>query len=49
VEAGYGLVGMAERAASVGGTVRTGPVDGGGFEVAAVLPLQRHPARTERA
>ncbi|MDQ1513369.1 MAG: hypothetical protein QOC59_1211 [Microbacteriaceae bacterium] len=47
-EAGYGLVGMAERAASVGGTVRTGFV-AGGFEVAAVLPLQRLPARTEGA
>jgi signal transduction histidine kinase len=35
---GFGLVGMAERAAAVGGTVRHGPTDGGGFGVHAVLP-----------
>lgn len=39
---GHGLVGMRERAAMVGGTVRTAPGDDGGFVVRAVLPL--HPA-----
>ncbi|MCX4822966.1 sensor histidine kinase [Streptomyces sp. NBC_01142] len=37
---GYGIVGMRERARSVGGTLSAGPRDGGGFVVAAVLPLQ---------
>lgn len=36
---GYGLVGMRERARSVGGTIDAGPRTQGGFEVAAVLPL----------
>ncbi|WP_405623996.1 sensor histidine kinase [Streptomyces sp. NBC_00076] len=36
---GYGLVGMRERARSVGGTLDAGPRGGGGFEVTAVLPL----------
>ncbi len=38
---GYGLVGMRERARSVGGTLDAGPRPRGrgGFEVAAVLPL----------
>ncbi|WP_416977343.1 sensor histidine kinase [Streptomyces sp. T028] len=37
---GYGLMGMRERAHSVGGDLRAGPRPGGGFEVAAALPLQ---------
>ena len=37
---GYGLVGMAERAAAVGGRVEHGPTDDGGFRVRAVLPAQ---------
>jgi signal transduction histidine kinase len=37
---GYGILGMRERARSVGGTLSAGPRDGGGFVVAAVLPLQ---------
>ncbi|QKW24530.1 ATP-binding protein [Kitasatospora sp. NA04385] len=35
---GHGLLGMRERAAAVGGTLRTGPGPGGGFAVEAVLP-----------
>ncbi|MER5459563.1 histidine kinase [Streptomyces sp. NPDC002668] len=38
---GYGIAGMRERARSVGGTLAAGPRDGGGFEVAAALPLQQ--------
>ncbi|MEV0179227.1 histidine kinase [Streptomyces sp. NPDC050625] len=38
---GFGLVGMRERARSVGGTVQAGPrADGEGFEVTAQLPLE---------
>ncbi|MGI5454699.1 sensor histidine kinase [Streptomyces sp. CA-249302] len=36
---GFGLVGMRERARSVGGTLDAGPRAAGGFEVTAVLPL----------
>ena len=36
---GFGLVGMRERARSVGGTLDAGPRAEGGFEVTAVLPL----------
>ncbi|MEV6941340.1 histidine kinase [Streptomyces sp. NPDC051172] len=36
---GFGLVGMRERARSVGGTLDAGPRAQGGFEVTAVLPL----------
>jgi signal transduction histidine kinase len=36
--AGHGLVGMRERAATVGGWVRTGAAPGGGFLVEAALP-----------
>lgn len=36
---GFGLVGMRERARSVGGTLDAGPGEGGGFVVSAVLPL----------
>jgi signal transduction histidine kinase len=35
---GYGLIGMSERAAAVGGTLTAGPAPGGGFRVHARLP-----------
>jgi signal transduction histidine kinase len=37
---GNGLRGMRERAEALGGTLSAGPVDGGGFQVHAVLPVQ---------
>jgi signal transduction histidine kinase len=40
---GFGLVGMRERARSVGGTLDAGPGEGGGFTVSAVLPLPVNP------
>lgn len=46
---GYGLVGMRERARSVGGTIDAGPRTQGGFEVAAVLPLMTTVTTSERA
>jgi signal transduction histidine kinase len=36
---GYGLIGMRERAASVGGVFSAGPRPGGGFRVSADLPF----------
>jgi signal transduction histidine kinase len=36
---GHGLLGMRERVATVGGSLTTGPADGGGFLVEARLPL----------
>jgi signal transduction histidine kinase len=41
--AGHGLPGMRERATAAGGTVDIGPLPGGGFRVAARLPLGRAP------
>ncbi|MFI1164626.1 sensor histidine kinase [Streptomyces sp. NPDC020801] len=37
---GHGLIGMRERAASVGGTLKAQPRPGGGFTVTAELPLR---------
>jgi signal transduction histidine kinase len=37
-EAGHGMLGMRERAAMVGGALRTGVAEGGGFVVEADLP-----------
>jgi signal transduction histidine kinase len=36
---GYGIIGMRERAAVLGGTLEAGPTAHGGFRVQAVLPL----------
>jgi len=36
---GHGIVGMHERIGVLGGTLRTGPRPGGGYRVAATLPL----------
>lgn len=41
---GFGLVGMRERASTVGGTLQTGAGPGGGFQVAARLPLPQQQA-----
>ncbi|MCG7206792.1 histidine kinase [Streptomyces arenae] len=40
VGVGRGVVGMRERARLVGGSLRAGPLPGGGFEVAARLPVE---------
>ncbi|WP_327257812.1 sensor histidine kinase [Streptomyces sp. NBC_01244] len=40
---GFGLIGMRERARSVGGTLDARPLPGKGFEVSAVLPLGGNP------
>ena len=37
---GVGVIGMTERAASLGGTLTAGPTADGGFEVAATVPYQ---------
>ena len=41
---GHGLLGMRERAAAVGGELRTGPAIGGGFLVEATLPTSAEAA-----
>ncbi|WP_413811882.1 sensor histidine kinase [Streptomyces sp. OE57] len=40
-ESGYGLVGLAERVEEVNGHITSGPRDGGGWHVRAVLPLDK--------
>ena len=47
--AGYGLAGMRERAASVGGDLQAGRRAAGGFEVTARLPLRTQPQGEEPA
>jgi signal transduction histidine kinase len=46
---GHGLLGMRERAFSVGGSLYTGMAPGGGFLVEAVLPAEPDPVRQARA
>jgi signal transduction histidine kinase len=38
--AGHGLLGMRERAAAAGGSLRTGDAPGGGFRIEAQLPAK---------
>jgi signal transduction histidine kinase len=45
---GHGIIGMRERAAALGGTLEAGPRPGGGFRVAAHLPVQDRPPAAER-
>jgi signal transduction histidine kinase len=44
--AGAGVRGMRERAEALGGTLRAGPGDGGGWRVEATLPLTRAQTRS---
>jgi signal transduction histidine kinase len=37
---GHGIAGMRERAALYGGALEAGPLPGGGFQVAATLPVE---------
>jgi signal transduction histidine kinase len=46
---GYGLIGMRERAHSVGGLLRVGPRDQGGFEVVTELPLRPRSLQKEKS
>ncbi|WP_051807667.1 sensor histidine kinase [Actinoplanes subtropicus] len=47
---GYGLTGLRERAAMLGGVLRAGPHPGGGWQVVAALPLTGdHEASIERS
>ncbi|TQS24393.1 sensor histidine kinase [Microbispora hainanensis] len=46
---GSGLVGLAERVRLAGGVLRAGPAPGGGFEVAAELPVTGSRAAHEQA
>ncbi|WP_434589306.1 sensor histidine kinase [Streptomyces sp. A5-4] len=48
-EPGFGIVGMRERARSVGGTLVAAPRPGGGFEVSASLPLGPRPIPHQEA
>ncbi|MYY84437.1 two-component sensor histidine kinase [Streptomyces sp. SID335] len=42
---GFGIEGMRERAAAMGGSLRTGPLPGGGWQNVAVLPLRAQTPR----
>lgn len=46
---GFGLPGMRERATSVGGHLKAGPIADGGFAVSAILPLAVRPGSTHAA
>jgi len=47
VAEGHGIAGMRERVAALGGTFSAGPVESGGFRVAARLPLTRGAQRRD--
>jgi len=47
VAEGHGIAGMRERVAALGGTFSAGPVEGGGFRVAARFPLTRGAQRRD--
>jgi len=47
VAEGHGIAGMRERVAALSGTFSAGPVEGGGFRVAARLPLTRGAQRRD--
>ncbi|PZF86489.1 hypothetical protein C1I92_01385 [Jiangella anatolica] len=42
-DSGRGLAGMKERVAGLGGSLDAGPADGGGWRVAATLPMEEAP------
>ena len=46
---GYGLIGMRERVATVGGTVNAGPGIGGGFVVSVTIPYAAAPDAADSA
>jgi signal transduction histidine kinase len=46
---GFGLIGMRERLALVGGTLEISSRPGGGTEVASAIPVQRRPESPERS
>ncbi|WP_079051188.1 sensor histidine kinase [Streptomyces curacoi] len=46
---GFGVMGMRERAQSIGGELHAGPRPDGGFEVTTALPLQPHAAEENAA
>lgn len=48
VEPGHGITGMRERARILGGTLRAGPLPGGGYEVVARLPVPDRPPTRRR-
>ena len=48
VEPGHGITGMLERARILGGTLRAGPLPGGGYEVVGRLPVPDRSATQRR-
>jgi signal transduction histidine kinase len=48
VAPGHGITGMRERARILGGTLRAGPLPGGGYQVVGQLPIPDRPATPQR-